>query len=132
MEKSRTVIFDTNIWIGLLVNADSLHRKSVAMARGNALMLKIVPEYILLETLTLLKKYTTTKEVQQSLDMFLQSETVEILPAVHSYDKTIALFQTLNDKHLSFVDTSLLALSHEYEVKTFDKKLATAIKKYSI
>lgn len=131
MVKSNSVIFDTNIWIGLLVDADSLHRKSVAIAKENESVIKIVPEYILLEILTLLKKYTTTKEVQDSLDFFLHSDTVEILPAVHSYDKTISLFQTLNDKHLSFVDLSLLALSRDYDVKTFDKKLAGAIKKFN-
>lgn len=131
METSR-IIFDTNIWIGLFVSTDSLHKKSVKILREYETRMKCIPEYILLETLTLLKKQLTIAESQHCLNIFLHSQLIEILPAVHSYDKTINLFQTLNDKHLSFVDMSLLALSRDYEVKTFDKKLASAIKKYSL
>ncbi len=131
METS-SIIFDTNIWIGLFVTADSLHKKSVAILRKNETKMKCIPEYVLLETLTLLKKQLTIAESQHCLSIFLHSKLIEILPAVHSYEKAINLFQTLNDKHLSFVDVSLLALSRDYEVKTFDKKLASAIKKYRL
>lgn len=132
MVKSNSVIFDTNVWLGMLIKQDSLHKKSLQLVREYNSHTKIVPEYIVLETLTLLRRHTTNAEVQNTLQFFLDSDTVEVLPAVHSYDKTINLFQTINDKHLSFVDTSLLALSRDYEVKTFDKKLASAIKKYSL
>ncbi len=131
MEISKSIIFDTNIWIGLFVNTDSLHKKSVAILRDNEARMKYIPEYVLLETLTLLKKQLTIAESQHCLNIFLHSKLIEILPAVHSYDKTITLFQTLDDSHFSFVDISLLALSRDYEIKTFDKKLASAIKKYS-
>lgn len=132
MDKISSIIFDTNIWIGLFVTTDSLHKKSVAALREHETKMKIIPEYILLEILTLLKKQITITEAQHCLNIFLHSKLIEILPSIHSYDKTINLFQTLNDKHLSFVDMSLLALSRDYEVKTFDKKLASAIKKYSL
>lgn len=132
MEKSKSVVFDTNIWIGLFVNIDSQHKKSVAILRDYETRMKCIPEYVLLETLTLLKRQLTIAETQHCLNIFLHSKLIEILPSAYSYDKTITLFQTLNDKHLSFVDMSLLALSRDYEVKTFDKKLATAIKKYSL
>lgn len=131
MVKSNAVIFDTNVWLGILIQKDSLHKKSIQLAHEYASWTKIVPEYIILETLTLLSRYTTTSEVRSTLQFFLESDTVEILPAVHSFDKTIHLIQTMNEKHLSFVDISLLALSRDYEIKTFDKKLAAAIKKSS-
>ena len=131
MVKSNSIIFDTNVWLGMLIKQDSLHKKSLQLAREYKSYTKIVPEYIVLETLTLLKQHTTITEVQNTLQFFLDSDTVEVLPAVHSYDKTITLFKTSHDKHLSFVDMSLLALSRDFEVKTFDKKLAAAIKKYS-
>jgi predicted nucleic acid-binding protein len=130
METS-SIIFDTNIWIGLFVSTDSLHKKSVEILREYETRMKCIPEYILLETLTLLKKQLTIAESQHCLNIFLHSQLIEILPAVYSYDKTINLFQNLNDKQLSFVDMSLLALSRDYTVKTFDKKLAAAIKKFN-
>jgi predicted nucleic acid-binding protein len=124
------IIPDSNIWIGYFHKEDSLHKKSLKIIEGMNIV--YVPEYVLLESVSILKMKATNKLANFCLDVFLHTATIHVIPSGDLFTKTIALFQTLNDKHLSFVDTSLLALSREYEVKTFDKKLATAIKKYSL
>ena len=55
MGKNNSVIFDTNIWVGSLIETDTLHKKSKEIVREFTLVEKIVPEYILLETLNVLK-----------------------------------------------------------------------------
>jgi len=127
--KSNPVIFDSNIWIGLFVSADALHHKSKQLFDDYLECEKIVPEYVLLETLTVIKLYTNHKEATACLDYFLSSERLTILPATRIFEQTVTLFQSLEENHLSFIDVSLLALAREYEVKTFDKKLASTIRK---
>jgi len=127
--KNEPVIFDSNIWIGLFVPSDAHHHKSKQLFDVYFKYEKIVPEYVLLETLTVIKLYTNHKEATACLDYFLSSERLTILPAAQIFEQTVTLFQSLNENHLSFVDISLLALAKEYEVKTFDKKLTSAIKK---
>lgn len=130
MAKPAAVIFDTNVWVALFVPTDSQHKKAVRTFRTHYDVPKLVPEYVLLETLTIIKLQASRDDAQQCLDRFLYTEQLEILPASHSFDATITLWQTLPDKHLSFVDMALLALSREYTVVTFDKKLATTIARF--
>lgn len=124
------VILDSNIWIGYFHDRDGLHDKATKIVESRNTV--YVPEYIVLESVTVLKARATAKIANYCLDVFLHTANIHIIPSGELFHKTIALFQDLNDKNLSFVDISLLALSRDYEVKTFDKKLAAAIKKRSI
>lgn len=124
------IILDSNIWIGYFNEKDSLHKQSVKMVED--LSAVYVPEYVVLESVSILKMKSGSKLANICLDIFTDSKNIIVLPSSSIFKKTVDLFQTLNDKHLSFVNMSLLALSRDYEVKTFDKKLSSAIKKYSL
>lgn len=124
------IILDSNIWIGYFNQKDSLHKKSVKIVED--LSAVYVPEYVVLETVSILKMKSGSELANICLGIFTDSLNINVIPSTSIFNKTIKLFQTLNDKHLSFVDMSLLALSRDYEVKTFDKKLASAIMKYSL
>lgn len=123
------VVLDSNIWIGYFNDRDSLHKESQKLIESMSLI--HVTEYVVLESVSILKMKATPKLANFCLDAFLHTTNIHIIPSDDLFTKTITLFQTLNDKHLSFVDLSLLALSRDYEVKTFDKKLASAIKKFN-
>lgn len=124
------IIFDSNIWIGYFHDKDSLHNEAGKIVESRSVV--YVPEYVVLESVTVIKARASEKLANFCLDVFLHTSNIRVIPSGDLFSKTISLFQTLNDKHLSFVDMSLLALSRDYEVKTFDKKLASAIKKYSL
>jgi predicted nucleic acid-binding protein len=123
------VILDSNIWIGYFNDKDSLHKQTLKIVDSASIV--YVPEYVLLESVSILKMKATPTLANFCLDVFLHTHNIHIIPSGDLFKKTITLFQTLNDKHLSFVDLSLLALSRDYEVKTFDKKLAATIKKFN-
>ena len=124
------IILDSNIWIGYFNEKDSLHKQSVKVVE--AMSVVYVPEYVVLESVSILKMKSGPGLANICLGIFTDSLNINVIPSSSFFSKTTDLFQTLNDKHLSFVDMSLLALSRDYEVKTFDKKLASAIKKYSL
>ncbi len=124
------IIFDSNIWIGYFNDKDSLHDEATTIVESRNIV--YVPEYIVLELVTVIKARASEKLANFYLDVLLHTNNIRIISSGDLFSKTISVFQTLNDKHLSFVDMSLLALSRDYEVKTFDKKLASAIKKYSL
>ena len=123
------IVLDSNIWTGYFNDRDSLHKESQKIIESMNMI--YVPEYVVLESVSILKMKATPKLANLCLDIFLYTPNIQVIPSVSFYNKTVALFQTLNDKHLSFIDISLLAISRDYEVKTFDKKLASAIKKFN-
>ena len=125
MENNRSgIVLDSSVWIAFLHNEDSQHGKA------KKLMFEIkdqilVPEYVLIETASVLKNYKRTTEaiefvrtILKDAGMFLPSNTL-------AYETGI-LFCDRKDT-LSFIDTALLALSREYRVITFDKALARAM-----
>lgn len=127
---SKRVIFDANVWIGYFDTSDTLHKKARKKIRIYKDHLVCVPEYILLETATVLKKNVDPVLAQQTIDFLFNTESFSFLPSTDYFEETLRLF--LSDKHqsLSFVDVSLLALSKTYEVVTFDTKLERAIKNF--
>lgn len=126
---TKPVVFDSNIWIALFIASDTQHQKASRLVQQYKDVAVMVPEYVLLETLTIIKLQTTHEAATACLDRFLHTEGITVLPAATVYTETIALFQTMNEPHLSFVDLSLLALSRTYEVQTFDKKLAASLRR---
>jgi hypothetical protein len=63
------------------------------------------------------------------ISTLLQTENIEVLPSAQYFATTIKEFVQLQDDHLSFVDVSLLVLSSDFTIETFDKKLQQAITK---
>ena len=126
------IILDSNIWIGYFNKDDVHHSSSVKLISTLSTSNVYVTEYVVIESLSVLKMRKSEKVAMLCLDVFQHTHTIHVVPSGDIFKKTINLFQTLSDKHLSFVDMSLLSLSRDYEVKTFDKKLASAIKKYGL
>lgn len=126
---SSKIVFDSNIWIGYFNRDDVHHKAAVDLITHSGEQDIYIPEYVVLESVSILKMRQSEKVAKLCLDVFLHTGNIHIVPSGDLFTKTINLFQTLPDKSLSFVDMSLLALSRDYEVKTFDKKLAAAIKK---
>jgi len=120
-------IIDSNIWIARFDKNDSTHE--VALKVFESLNSQIlITQFIISEVSTILQ-FKLWKEYSNSfLNWILKSENIEILEEIESFE--LINFYTKNDfKKLSFIDHSLLLLSKEFEIITFDKDLNKLIKK---
>ncbi|MEI8104067.1 MAG: PIN domain-containing protein [Candidatus Moraniibacteriota bacterium] len=121
------VIFDSNIWIGYFYNEDPHHRLSQGLFSKQKLEEIIVTEYIVLEVTTILKQRKGFSLANTFLE-FIEEFDISVLPSGEFYSGTKDLFQSLKEKHLSFVDVSLLYLSKKYTIETLDKHLKKLLK----
>ena len=120
------VILDSNIWIACLDRNDSTHDQAVKLwseleNRGEQIK---VPEYVLLETTTMINRLAGKSTSDTFLDFVIDNDSVEIIPSSPEFlSKVIKNYLTLKTKDLSFVDVALLVLSAEIKVLTFDSRL---------
>lgn len=116
------IIFDSNVWIAYFRKEDSLSEKAKGIFK-NYEGVVIVPEYIFLEVATVLQ-VRTIKEIADSFaEMVLENDQVELLFSNEIlFEETRKIFLK-QEKKLSFADCSLVYLSSEYEVITFDQAL---------
>lgn len=123
------MILDSNVWIALYYEEDSQHKKALRLAPS---FLRIaIPEYIILETSTILLVKVGKEASEKFLDHVFDNREITILFSTREFfQETVKVFREKNDKKLSAIDASLLHLSAEHEVITFDKDLEKAIKKY--
>lgn len=121
-------VFDSNVWIALFNQRDATHSLAID-AKEESNFEVILPDFILAETASVLK-YKAGFQIAKKFIVFVQdNEDVEIMYTSFHFDNFIKSFLTTGRNNLSFVDSSLRALSGEFEVITFDKKLKNAIKK---
>ena len=119
-------IFDTNIWVALFNQNDTHHHNAKQLFLQNEFI--IVPEYIILETTTILQMRASKQIADQFAQMIVTTEGIEILYASDLFfHSVLTLFQQQNNKKLSFVDCALLQLSENYKIYTFDEALEKAI-----
>ncbi len=124
------IILDSNVWIAFFAEDDSQHEKAVQIFIREPKI--TVTEYCVLETATILINKTNEDVANRFLDHITENEDVEILySSQHSFQETMRVFREKNGKKLSAIDASLLYLSMEHEVITFDKDLEKAIKKHT-
>jgi len=126
-QKNKSVLFDSNVWIGLFLQNDSLHRSASRLFDKYTDREIIVSEYVLLEVVTIIKQHAGYKEAQLVMERLQSSENCRVLPSRFYFTETTRLFSSLQEKHLSFVDVSLVMLSKDFEVVTLDTKLVKAI-----
>ena len=120
------MIIDSSVWIALYNKADNQHAKAMSISATFANV--ALPEYVFLETCTLLLAKAGRDVAELFLAYALDSADVTVLhSSPEFFQATTSLFRHLTNKNLSFVDVSLLVLSESYEVITFDKALARAI-----
>lgn len=118
------VILDTSVWVAFLNTEDSQHTKAQKLMDEMTDQV-LVPEYVLVETASVLKNYRRHAEAIEFVKMTLADAATFISSDSLVYE-TGELFCSRNDG-LSFIDTALLVLSETYRVITFDKRLQKEI-----
>ncbi|NIA09603.1 MAG: PIN domain-containing protein [Nitrospiraceae bacterium] len=117
------IIFDSCVWIAFLNKADSQHTKAAKVLAENNDKI-VMTEYILLEVASVLCLRAGKSRADKFLKIVMNNKDIKIITS----DKTF-LLGTINEflryktKYLSFVDFSLVYLSKQYKIITFDEKL---------
>lgn len=120
------VIFDTNVWIGLLDEDDSLHRQAKSML--NTIKAKIIVPYcVAMEVANILVARVSKEEANQFLFHIINNQDIELVD--NDFVKDIVFFGSF-DKKMSFTDYSLISLARDkgYELITFDKSMKKFMK----
>jgi predicted nucleic acid-binding protein len=125
---TKAIIFDSNVWIGYFNVSDTTHKRAVAVFEKHSGQSIILTEYILLEVATVLKQQIGPVATSRIITALLQTDTIQVLESAAYFQATLQQFLTTKEKHLSFVDTSLLTLANDFTIVTFDKKLAAALR----
>ena len=120
------MIIDSSVWIALYDRSDNQHARAVDKSGTSANV--VLPEYVVLETSSILLLKAGKDVAEKFLSYALGSSEVTILhSSPEFFHATVQLFRLDSNKKLSFVDTSLLLLSELHEIVTFDRVLARAI-----
>jgi len=120
-------ILDSSVWIALFNESDSQYRKA------NELFDKIqppliIPEYVFIEVCTILTQKVGKSTADLFISIALENQNAQVLVIDEEFFyHLIEFYQSLDGKHLSFIDSVLLRLSRTYNVITFDEKLKRAI-----
>lgn len=123
-------VLDSSVWVALFHESDSQHRKAVEAMRtvGSSLL---VPEYVVLETCTVLTKLAGRSSSEQFLDRVMKNKDAQLyIGDTVFFEDVLAIYRTPLSPiwaALSFVDISLLVLSRSHRVVTFDEALRKVI-----
>lgn len=124
------MILDSNVWIAVYHAEDSQHKKALKLT--SSFRQVAIPEYVILETCTILLTKAGQDISEKFLDYVFDNREITILFSTREFfQEIIRVFREKNGKKLSAIDASLLYLSSEHEVITFDKDLEKAIKKHA-
>ena len=122
-------IIDSNIWIAFFNESDSQNEKAIKLLENVKLPVAIT-EYVVLETCSVLANKASKKIADKFLEEILDNQDVTLLLSDENYFwEVISRFKKTPEKFFSFVDISLLCLSKQYEIISFDKKLDNEIKR---
>jgi predicted nucleic acid-binding protein len=122
------IIFDSNVWIGFLNINDTCYKRASRIFEDVDLTTVCITEYILLEILTVLKQKTSYKKSNEFIEL-INKFNIEVITSQYFFKETLEIFEEFKENKLSFVDISLLYLSHKYEIITFDRELQKYIDK---
>ncbi len=116
------LIFDTSIWISYFIVEDSNHEKAVKLFASQAHV--GLSEYILLEIASVLTLKLDSVTAKNIVEGILDDRKLFFLDSNNIFERTLALYLKLDYRHkLSFVDISLIALSRDHKILSFDKEL---------
>jgi len=124
---TKEIIFDSNVWIGYFNTDDSTHEQALKIFSKHAKDTVVVTEYVLLEVTTVLKQKIGASATNIFLKTLLQTATIKLLPSSQFFTETLALFLESEENNLSFIDMSLVYLSRDFLIITFDGKLSDAL-----
>jgi predicted nucleic acid-binding protein len=124
-------LVDSSVLVGAANSQDSLHARAVR-ALSECTPPIVVHEYVILECAAVLM----TRADKQTADTFvkgvLQNKAIRVMwSSVPVFLSATEEFLSTKAK-ISLVDSTLLALSSEYKVLTFDEALNRAIKRKSL
>ena len=124
------IILDSDVWIAFLNTQDSQHKKALKVFSQieKSTDILVVPEYVVLEVVTVLRRLVSAKMASLFIKTLTQDKYIHVLPSNLKLFKSAcsATYNTAQPK-LSFTDITLLELSHKMSVTTFDRALARAI-----
>lgn len=119
------IILDSNIWIAYFDKNDSTHLAAIKVFES--LNSKIFITHFLISEISTILQFKLWKDFSDLFLDWIKDRNIEIIE-LEDFDILID-FYTKNDfKKLSFIDHSLLLLSKDFEVITFDKDLNKLIK----
>ena len=124
------IVLDSNIWIASFDRSDSTHAEAEAVFEEleQQKEVVIVPEYILLETVTMINRLVGKKQSDVFLGLVFNTDGVEVLPSTPDFlEEVVTAYMRYNTKRFSFADVSLIVLSLEFTVYTFDQHLRKEI-----
>lgn len=90
-----------------------------------------IPDYILAETLTVLKLKESWKIAAECANFLTNSRNISVRPTQPEEFETTLAFFSKNHNNLSFVDTLLIILcrKEKQSIMTFDKEIQSMMKK---
>jgi uncharacterized protein len=111
------VFVDTGGWYAAIVSKDYNHKAAKQFLSENKLPL-ITSDYVMDETLTLLKSRIGHSYAVKFLDAVQASKQIELiyLTPLHIME-TIKLFRNRSDKMWSFTDCTSFVLMNEYQIQ---------------
>ena len=124
---ARSVFVDSSGWYALLDEADANHGRAVALVRRlvTARVPLITSDYVIDESITLLKARVGSRLALRLFDYLAQATTVEWeWVGVDRFERAKALFVKLSDQGHSFTDCTSLVIAKERaieEVVTTDR-----------
>ena len=120
------ILVDTNIILRyLLQDNEQMFAESKEIIENHEIL--ILGEVVAEIVYVLRNVYKVQKEeIVISLQSLFQYPNITLLPNKHYILDSLRIYNTEN---LDFVDSLLCAMSIEYEIKTFDKKLQKCINK---
>lgn len=121
-------VFDSSFWVAFFDISDSQHEKAEKMMREEPFL--AITEYCFVETASVLAKKAGAEAAKRFFEFIGSNSDISILYSTENFFRSAGvLFCSVGGPKLSFVDVSLLYLSHSHEVVTFDKALEKEIRK---
>ncbi len=122
-------ILDTSVWAAYFNDEDSQYAKA-QKALSDARLPIAIPEYVVLETTTVLTQRAGKAAADRFLDLVSDIDDMDLLPTDERFFlEIIQAFRDQPSRQLSFTDVALLILARTHAVVTFDRQLANAIKR---
>lgn len=127
--ENKKIIVDSSVWISLLNDKDSKYSYA---SKYNPILTQEqwMPDIVFYEVLSVLKNKVSNKVLLENfIEFATESSNVVIRLFYENNREVLKIFTNEVTGTLSYVDSLLVYLSHEYEILTFDQDLKKEIKK---
>jgi len=119
-------IADSSVLVAAFHVKDSLHEQGVA-ALADTQKPVLVPDYVAIETAGVLALRAHDEIAKEFIRILLEGGDLQLLRLPYDHFYNTAAYFSETKLRLSFVDCSLVVLSRDCDILTFDKVLAKAI-----